>query len=201
MNSTFIFDSKFTTYTNLSELNRQGVKLVTLHCRGQKLLEKIVELKDYDGVARQIILKGNGHEKPAFLITNDFESPPEITAADYTCRLHSETGISEAVKFFNINALSSPILLKVHFDMVMMMIADMLYWKLAQSLRGFEKCDANTIFRNFVHGKGIVSVKDSEITLTYPKRAHNPILRAVDWQRLPSAIPWLDDAKLTLAFI
>ena len=30
MNSTFIFDSKFTTYKNLSELNGLGVKFVTL---------------------------------------------------------------------------------------------------------------------------------------------------------------------------
>jgi transposase len=227
MNSTFIFDSKFTTYMNLSELNRQGVKFITLRRRGQKLLESVnelepwtkitiphekrkypnpyiyesyVELKDYDGKARQIILKGNGHEKPAFLITNDFESPAEVLVADYSCRWHIETGISEAVKFFHINALSSPILLKVHFDMVMTMIADTLYWRLAQSLRGFEKCDANTIYRNFVRGQGVVDVHDSEITVTYPKRAHNPILRAVAWQHLPESIPWLDGAKLNLVF-
>jgi len=227
MNSTFIFDSKFTTYRNLSELNRQGVKFITLRRRGCKLLEEAsklepwtkikiphekrkypnpyiyeseVELKDYVGNARQIILKGNGHEKPAFLITNDFETPAELIVADYSCRWHIETGISEAVKFFNINALSSPILLKVHFDMVMTMIADTLYWRLAQNLRGFEKCDANTIFRSFVQGQGVVDVQDSGITVTYPKRAHNPILRAVAWQHLPKSIPWLDDAKLKFTF-
>jgi transposase len=227
MNSTLVFDSKFTTYKNLSELNKQGVKFVTLRRRGHKLLEdaskfepwtKItishekrkypnpliyesdVELKDYDGKVRQIILKGNGHEKPAFLITNDFESPAEIIVADYSCRWHIETGISEAVKFFNINALSSPILLKVHFDMIMTMIADTLYWRLAQSLRGFEKCDANTIFRSFVQGQGVVAIRNSEITVTFPKRAHNPILRSVAWQHLPRSIPWLDDARLNLVF-
>ena len=227
MNSTLIFDSKFTTYKNLSELNRQGVKFVTLRRRGHKLLEEAakleqwkkitiphekrkypnpliyesyVELKDYDGNARQIILKGNGHEKPAFLITNDFKSLAEAIVSDYSCRWHVETGISEAVKFFNINSLSSPILLKVHFDMVMTMIADTLYWRLAQVLRGFEKCDANTIFRSFVHGKGIVAAHNDEITVTYPKRAHNPILRAVDWQRLPGSMSWLDDTKLNFVF-
>jgi hypothetical protein len=227
MNSTFIFDSKFTTYRNLSELNRQGVKFVTLRRRGRKLLEEAgrlgpwtkitiphekrkypnpsiyvsdVELKDYDGKARQIILKGNGHEKPAFLITNDFEAPAEAVVADYSCRWRVENGIAEAVKFFHINSLSSPILLKVHFDMVMTMVADTLYWRLAQTLRGFEKCDANTIFRNFVHGQGVVGVAGGEITVAYPKRAHNPILRAVAWQHLPSKMPWLDGAKLTVKF-
>ena len=227
MNSTLIFDSKFTTYKNLSELNRQGIKFVTLRRRGKKLLEEAdrlepwtkitiphdkrkypnplvyesyVELKDYDDKARQIILKGNGHEKPAFLITNDFESPAESLVSDYSCRWHVETGISEAVKFFHINALSSPILLKVHFDMVMTMVADTLYWRLAQNLRGFEKCDANTVFRNFVHGQGIVGICGNEITVNYPKRAHNPILRNVPWQHLPTDMPWLGDAKLKLTF-
>ena len=227
MNSTLIFDSKFTTYKNLSELNNQSIKFITLRRRGKKLLEEAdrlepwvkitiphdkrkypnpliyesdVELKDYAGKARQIILKGNGHEKPAFLITNDFRSPAEVIVADYSCRWHIETGISKAVKFFHINALSSPILLKVHFDMVMTMIADTLYWRLAQNLRGFEKCDANTIFRNFVNGQGVIGVHDNEIKVTYPKRAHNPILRAVAWRHLPGNIPWLDGAKLSLSF-
>ena len=104
------------------------------------------------------------------------------------------------MKFFHINALSSPILLKVHFDMVMTMIADTLYWRLAQNLRGHERCDANTIFRNFVHGQGVVGVHDGEMTVTFPKRAHNPILRAVAWKRLPENMPWLEGVKLNLVF-
>ena len=83
---------------------------------------------------------------------------------------------------------------------MMTMIADTLYWRLAQNLRGFEKCDANTIYRNFVHGQGVVAVKNGEIFVNYPKRAYNPILRAVDWQRLPQGIPWLDGANLKLMF-
>jgi len=84
--------------------------------------------------------------------------------------------------------------------MVMTMIADTLYWRLAQVLRGFEKCDANTIHRNFVQGQGIVSVKNGDITIKYPKRAHNPIMRAVAWQNYQQSIPWLGGAKLTLVF-
>jgi hypothetical protein len=40
------------------------------------------------------------------------------------------------------SALSSPILIKVHFEVIMTMIADTLYSRLAQQLRGFEECDA-----------------------------------------------------------
>jgi transposase len=224
---TLVFDSKFTTYEKLSELNRLGVKFITLRRRGRKLLEEVktldpweritiphdkrkypnpyvhqsrVTLRKYDGEVRQVVVKGNGREEPSFLISNDFDLPVELLVGDYSCRWRVENGIAEAVKFFHLNALSSPILIKVHFDVVMTMIADTLYNRLAQHLRGFEECDAPKIFREFVKGKGTVDVKNGGITVTYPKRAHNPILRAVPWHRLPQDLPWLNDAKLSLRF-
>jgi len=225
--STFIFDSKFTTYANLNELDKQGVKFITLRRRGQKLLEQAeklerwqrikiphekrkypnplvhestVELRGYEGVLRQVILRGNGRENPSFLLSNDFDTPVELLVGNYARRWRVENGIAEAVKFFHLNALSSPVLIKVHFDLVMTVIADTLYWRLAQYLRGFEDCDAPKINRNFVRGQGIVEVKDGQISVTYPKRAHNPILRSAPWEKLPLRLPWLDDAELTLQF-
>ncbi len=50
------------------------------------------------------------------------ESPVERIVGDSTRRLRVENVISEAVRFFNLNALSSPILTKVHFDVAMTMI-------------------------------------------------------------------------------
>jgi len=49
-------------------------------------------------------------------------------------------------------------------------------------------------------GKGEVVVKDGGIHVTYPRRAHNPILRAVAWHRLPQKIPWLNDAPINFHF-
>lgn len=225
--STFIFDSKFTTYANLSELNAQGIKFITLRRRGKNLLKNIdklgpwkriniphakrkypnpmvyestITLKDYEGELRQVVVRGNGREKPTFLITNDFDIPLELLVGNYSRRWRVENVISEAVKFFNLNALSSPILVKVHFDVVMTMIADTLYSMLAQKLRGFQDCDAPKIYRNFVKGKANIMVKDRDVTVTYPRKAHNPILRAVPWQRLPNSFPWLDGANLKLKF-
>jgi hypothetical protein len=227
LQSTFIFDSKLTTYDNLSELNRQKIKFITLRRRGHKLVEEVarlapwtriniahdkrkysqpmvhvstIELRGYEGELRQLILRGNGHEKPAFLITNDFETPVELVVSNYARRWRVENGIAEAVKFFHLNALSSPILTKIHFDVVMTMIADTLYSRLAQQLRGFEDCDAPKIFRNFVKGGGDIEVHGDIIKVSFSKRAHNPILRAVPWQNLPGAIPWLDEAKIALQF-
>lgn len=224
---TFVFDSRLTTHPNLSALNAQGVKFITLRRRGKKLLDKAdkligwqrihiphekrkypnpeiyestITLRGYDGMVRQVIVRGNGHEKPAFLITNDFDAPVELLVGDYARRWRIENGIAEAVKFFHLNALSSPILVKVHFDVALTMIADTLYSMLAQKLRGFERCDASKLYHNFVRGRADVEVRNGTLTVTYPRRAHNPILRGVPWQHLPHQLPGLKGAKLILRF-
>ncbi len=224
---TFVFDSKFTSYPNLSTLTELGVKFITLRRRGKKLIdnikhlkpwrrihiphakrkypnplvyESVVEMNNYKGRLRQIIVRGNGREKPTFLISNDFDTPLELLVSNYSRRWRVENVIAEAVKFFNLNMLSSPILIKVHFDIVMTMIADTLYSMLAKKLRGFEECDAPKVYRDFVRGKGNITVTGKDLTVTYPKRAHNPILRSVPWHRMPEPLTWLDGAKLKLVF-
>lgn len=77
-----------------------------------------------------------------------------LLVGNYSRRWRIENTLSEAVKYFNLNALSSPILVKVHFDVVMTMISDTLYRTLAGKLRGFESCNASKIYRHFVKGKG-----------------------------------------------
>ena len=98
---TLVFDSKFTSYAKLSELNAQhGVKFITLRRRGKNLVDQVyrldnwqrihiphekrkyanlqvhessIQLRDYKGPLRQVIVRGNGRENPSFLITNDFD--------------------------------------------------------------------------------------------------------------------------------
>lgn len=222
-----IFDSKFTTYANLSQLNALGIQFITLRRRGKKLIEglnsvgpwkrihiahakrkyqnpqvyeSMVELADYSGTLRQVVMRGNGHSRPAFLITNDVDSPVERIVGDYARRWRVENVISEAVKFFNLNALSSPILTKVHFDVIMTMIADTLYSMLGVKLRGFERCDAPRLYRHFVKGKGQMNLTADRLVVTFPRRAHNPILRNAPWHRLPNKISWLGGIDLELKF-
>jgi len=224
---TLVFDSRFTSYTKLSDLNAQDVRFITLRRRGSKLLsqaddasgwrrihiphakrkfqnpkvhESTVSLRGYEGSVRQLIVRGNGHEKPTFLISNDLESPAELLVGNYARRWRVENGIAEAVKFFHLNSLSSPILTKIHFDIAVTVVADTLYTMLAHKLRGFEDCDAPKLYRHFVRGKGSVAVRGDTVTVTYPRRAHNPILRAVQWSRLPTQLPGLEGANLKLQF-
>jgi hypothetical protein len=46
----------------------------------------------------------------------------------------------------------------------------------------------------------MVHVKEAEVSITFSKQAHNPILRAVPWHRFPREVPWLNGAKLSLHF-
>jgi len=225
---TLVFDSKFTTYAKLSKLNQANVKFITLRRRGGKMIEAVdkledwkrihiphnkrkfpnplvhvssISLQDYEGPLRQIIIRGNGREEPAFLVTNDFSTSLDLLVGDYARRWRVENVIAEAVKFFHLNSISSPILLKVHFDIVLTMIADTLYTMLARSLRGFEECNASTIFRHFVRGKASVAVSGDAVSVTFPRRAHNPILRAVQWESLPARLLAPTGAKLNLRFL
>ena len=225
---TLVFDSKFTSYAKLSELNSdRQVKFITLRRRGGTMVDNIDELtgwrkihiphekrkysnprvhesfiglRNYKGEVRQVIVRDNGREKPTFLITNDFEMPLELLVGNYARRWRVENGIAEAVKFFHLNALSSPIVTKVQFDIALTMVADTLYTMLARKLRGFEDCDAPKLYRHFVRGKGNVLIDGRTVNVIYPKRAHNPILRQVPWDKLPLRLPGLGDTRLTLHF-
>ncbi|MFN2122121.1 MAG: transposase [Candidatus Promineifilaceae bacterium] len=225
---TLVFDSKFTSYARLSKLNAEhDVKFITLRRRGKNLIEQVnqlkgwrrihiphdkrkypnpqvhesfIKLRDYKGKVRQVIVRGNGHEKPTFLITNDFDMPLELLVGNYARRWRVENGIAEAVKFFHLNALSSPIVTKVHFDIALTMMADTLYTMLARKLRGFENCDAPKLFRHFVRGKGIIEIEGQTVNVIYPRRAHNPVLRQIPWHNLPPLLPGQGRTKLNLVF-
>lgn len=224
---TLVFDSRFTTYANLAKLDARGVKFITLRRRGAALIrqaeaiedwkrihiphakrkfakpqvhDSIVPLRGYDDDIRQVIMRGTGREQPTFLITNDFDLELELLVGHYARRWRVENGIAEAVKFFNLNALSSPILVKVHFDLSMTMIADTLYSMLAKKLRGFEDCDAPKLYRHFVRGKGNIAIDSKSVTVSFPRHAHNPVLRAVPWDKLPNTLPAFPRGELVLEF-
>lgn len=222
-----VFDGRFTSYPKLSQLNAAKIKFITLRRRGADLLRRVeklegwqrihvphakrkypnpevhestIALRGYDGDVRQLIIRGTGHEQPTFLITNDFDSTPDLLVGNYARRWRVENGIAEAVKFFHLNALSSPILVKVHFDIALTLIADTLYTMLARKLRGFEECHAPKLYRHFIQAKGTVQVAGQQILVTFPRRAHNPILRRVPWDQLPPLMPGGDGAELRLKF-
>jgi hypothetical protein len=229
LTSTLVFDSRLTNYEHLNTLNEMDIQFITLRRRGSKLLaavdkvpqshwkklhldipkrkyknpfvhESDIVLPGYDEKLRQIVMKGTGREHPSFLITNDFQSPIDSIVFRYAKRWRIENGIAEAVKFFSLNALSSPVLIKIHFDLLMTMIAHSLYHFLAQRLRGFEECRASTIFRKFINMKADVKMKHGDIIVKFPRRAHNPIIKAAQLDKVPADISWLGNRKILFEF-
>ncbi len=225
---TLVFDSKLTTYENLKALDADGVKFITLRRRGKNLVSDVdqvstdqwkrvhidsarrkfknpmvydakTHIKEY-GEIRQLIMKGNGREEPAFFITNDDDASTSDIILRYTKRWRIENSIEEAVSFFNLNALSSPILIKIQFDVVLTMIADTLYYHLARQLRGFEDCDAERIFRHFVDSSAKIKVSGDEILVQYPLRAHSPVLRSAGLEKWAPRISWLGNRKIRYIF-
>jgi hypothetical protein len=228
LRQTLVFDSKLTTYENLAALDADGVTFITLRRRGKNLVKALdgiaadewtrikidspkrkyknpltyesrIELPSL-GSIRQIVMKGNGREEPAFFITNDNKSAVCEIITRYSKRWRIENGISEAIGFFNLNALSSPILIKIHFDVVLTMIADTLYYYLAQSLRGFEKCNAEKIFRHFIDMPANIEVSDTTIHVAYPLRAHSPVLRSAKLDVWAKPISWLGNRKIVFSW-
>ncbi len=52
---------------------------------------------------------------------------------------------------FNLNVFSSPLMIRIHFDILWTMIANTLYYRFARDLKRFEHCLAPTIFRRFIN--------------------------------------------------
>ena len=223
-----IFDSKVTTYKNLNELNKLGIKFITLGRRGSDFAKKMEnisswtkvkldnvkrkynelecferkgKIKDYQGEIREIYVKGNGRELPMRLFTNDMESSLKQIITFYSHRWRIENNIAENVDFFNLNSLQSPVIVQVNFDIAMTLIANSLYKILARKIRWFEDATPKTISRKFVNIETQINITDTELIIEYKKNTYNPMIK--DWiMKLDDTkITWLDDRKLVFKFL
>ena len=217
-----IFDSKFTTYENLSKLNSGGVKFITLRRRGKKLVSQVAQipsspwqiikmdnlkrkyrrlrvcdskiyLPGYRGKIRQLIITNNGREKPAFIITNELAMATKDIVWKYARRWLVEKSISEQIYFFHLNMVSSSIVVKVDFDLTMTVLANTLYRLLASKLVGFEKSSAKTLFSNFIDNVADVQIAHPKIKIILRKKAHNPIIFGAELFNQEIPIPWYGD--------
>jgi len=225
-----VFDSKLTTYEKLSELNGDGICFITLRRRSEKMLREIysqpesawqrislpaltriyrnpivleerVTLSGYEGELRQLSVMELGHEEPTILLTNHRKLGPVELVTRYAQRMLIENGISEAVQFFHIDALSSMVGMKVDFDMQLTLAASSLYRMMAQRIgREYRHCQAKTVFRNLLDLSGKVEVTATSVVVTLDKRAHNPYLVASGLANQPTTMPWFGDKKLIIQF-
>jgi hypothetical protein len=225
-----VFDSQLTTHAHLSRLNRRGVRFMTLRRRSRgmlraiwsrpasawrritlnsltrtyrtpKVLDERIRLKDYEGELRQVTIIELGHEEPTVLLTNDFRSDCPALVTRYAQRMLIENGISEAIQFFHLDALSSMVGLKVDFDLQITIMASSLYRLMADRIgREYAKAQAKTIYRNLLDASATVRIADTEVIVTVDKRAHNPYLVASGLADHPTPMPWLGNKLLKITF-
>src|SRR3990170_5711047 len=205
---TLVFDSRLTDYDVLEKFNGSDIKFITLRRRGSKLdipkrkynkfkvFEHVIHLEKDGHPVREIIIKDHGRETPTFLVTNNFDFPIETCVELYARRWRIENKIAELVKFFNLNALSSPIVIRIFMDVMLTMVADICYRLFARNIPKFEDATPQTIFSKFIDVTGNVEIVDNEIIVQLRKNAHAPILISNPIFKKSYEIPWLNNMKL-----
>jgi hypothetical protein len=172
----------------------QAVKIdkVKRKHKNLKVYEEFVQLKDYKGRVRQIIITNHGRKNPTFLITNDHESPLKTLILKYARRWLIENEITEQILFFHLNQLSSSIVVKVDFDLTLSLLTHNLYKQLCRYLPGFEMCTIPTIHRKFIENGAKIIIADKTITVRLKKKNHLPILFELPWMNKETHLTWLD---------
>ncbi len=227
VNETLVFDYKFTKYSVLDELTNDGIKFITLRRRSPSLIkdtlnrspenwqqvslpipkrkyqrvsvyETEVILRDCNNSFRQITVKDHSRKHPTYIITNNNNLTLSIVLEVYAKRWHIENKLPELVSFFNLNALSSPLMIRVHFDILWTLIADTLYHRFAQDLPRFEHHLAPSIFNRFINMPGRVIYDGENFVIKIRKRAHTPILKGVEKLNEPIHVPWLNNKSVEI---
>jgi hypothetical protein len=225
-----VFDSQLTTYTHLHQLNQLGIHFMTLRRRSKKMLgqiwlrpasawrritlpsltrtfrtpkvlDELISLPGYSGTLRQITITDLGHEEPTILLTNQTQRSGPDLVTRYAHRMLIENGISEAIQFFHLDALSSMVGLKVDFDLQITLMASSLYRLLAAKVgREYERAQAKKLFRNLLDVSATVTIDDTRVHVTLDKRAHNPFLVASGLANRPVPMPWFGNKELVIGF-
>jgi hypothetical protein len=220
-----IFDSKFTSYENLSHLNSKGVKFITIRRRGKNLVDEIharpasswkkirvpcggnksrtlkvsedhTSLRGYDGQIRQIVITDHGKIKPAIIITNDFSLPTEQIVRKYSRRWNVEKLISEQIEFFHLNKVSSSMVIKVDFDLTMSILAHNIYRLLANQLDRYSHLSDQSIYEKFIKNTAEIEIMTNEIVINLKKKRELPLMLETLSQFADIKYPWLDGKKI-----
>jgi hypothetical protein len=225
-----VFDSRLTTYQQLSRLQQRHIHFITLRRRTKpllgaiwsqpasawrritlpsltrayrtpKVLEQRIRLKGYPDELRQITVTDLGHEDPTILLTNNERAACSTLITRYAQRMLIENGIAEAIQFFHLDALSSLVGLKVDFDLQLTLMAGSLYRLLAERIGGlYKQGEAKTLYEHLLAVSATVTIQESEVIVQLKKRAHNPLLKASRLADEPTPMPWFGGKRLLIKF-
>jgi hypothetical protein len=220
-----VFDSRLTTYAGLARLDQMNIPFITLRRRSPRLLKEIallprsawrtIELevptrkfqtpRVFEQAIslvgrqfRQMFIQDLGHEEPTILVSNQRHATAKTLITRYAQRMLIENALSDAVRFFHIDALSSAVGLKVDFDMALLVLASGLYRLIAQRMRGYSDAQARQIFRDLIDMPADVEVSEKAVNVSFHRRAHLPIILASGLMEKPVPVPWWDELPLRL---
>jgi hypothetical protein len=161
--------------------------------RQVQYVDEWVRLDDHEGTVRQLIVTGLGHESPTFFLTNDLPQPQTAREViqTYASRNHVENHLGEQITFFHLDCLCSDVRLNVDFDLTLTVLADLLYRRLAERLKGFSRTGPSKLFRKFVDTPGNVEITQKEVIVRLGKQAHNPLLKEAGLTQPTRTVPWM----------
>jgi hypothetical protein len=221
-----VFDSRLTTYAHLARLEHMGIIFITLRRRSPALLTEIEHLapsawrrvtldvparkyktpKIFEqpvelagATFRQLFVRDLGHDEPTILLTNDRRTTHAKLLTRYAQRMLIENALSDAVRFFHMDALSSAVGLKVDFDMALLVIASGLYRLLARRMRGYADAQARHIFRDLIDAPAELSISEREVHVRFHRRAHLPIIIASGILDSSVTVPWWHNHTLRMS--
>ena len=166
-----------------------------------RILDTKIELKDYHGPIRQIVITELGHEDPTFLLTNQMTRSAPKLIQRYAQRMIIENNIADGIDFFHMDALSSAVAMKVNLDLQLTLMASSLYRLLGSKLgNGYQRAKSRHIFRDFIDASATLIIDDKDICVRFQKRAHNPLLIAANLDKTVIRVPWLKGKNLRFVF-
>jgi len=223
-----VFDSRLTTYDNLSKLNAVGVQFLTLRRKSTglvqqlmslpasswtrceldvphrkyktpKIIEQKVRLQGYRGEVRQIAAKDLGRDLPTILITNNFKTQASILLTRYAKRMIIENAIADGINFFHLDALCSSLKVEVDFSVVLTVVANGLYHLFGNQIKGFEQCTAKQLHRKFINTIASIEIMGNKnVNVHLSLRAHNPLLMEAGFKDKIIKVPWLENVSFRI---
>ena len=220
-----VFDSRLTTYAQLARLDKMHIDFITLRRRSPGVMKEIVNLprsawrvveldvptrkyrfpRVYEQTVslagrefRQLYVQDLGHDEPTVLLTNQKRTSAKQLITRYAQRMLIENALSDAVRFFHMDALSSAVGMKIDFDMALLVVASGLYRLLARRMRGYSDAQARHIFRDLIDMPADVKITQHQVEVSFHRRSHLPIILASGLIDQPVPVPWWGNLMLKL---
>jgi hypothetical protein len=220
-----VFDSRLTTQQKLVQLDDMEISFITLRRRSPNMLKEISELApsawrrvELDVPTRKyrtpkvfeqkVVLAGRafrqlyitdlGHDEPTVLLTNQRRTAIAELITRYAQRMLIENAISDSVRFFHMDALSSAVGLKVDFDLALLVIASGLYRLLSRRIRGYSEAQARLIFRDLINIPADVEITEKQVRVSFHRRSHLPLILSSGLTDTPVKVPWWNGTPLVM---